>query len=195
MESGTQHRFGLQSWLCPLGKQAIGARFDVACMKLTETPLLLNTRLIGSDTPWTNGVTTKVLLVVVLEVSVWVVFFSLKFYDSLLETPRSRTSPTSGFRRGSVSRNSASTRWGQWWVSPKYSDLKCECCWIVLTYFWCLLPTRIRTFIRNLISVCYLDQRANTYFLTRVVKTQDILRKYFSVIDTFCVNLYQSCVS
>ena len=26
---------------------------------------------------------------------------------------------------------------------------KCECCWIVLTYFWCLLPTRIRTFIRN----------------------------------------------
>ena len=59
-----------------------------------------------------------------------------KIYDSLLETPRSRTSPTSGFRRGSVSRNSASTRWGRWWVSPKYTDQKCECCWIVLTYFW-----------------------------------------------------------
>ena len=25
----------------------------------------------------------------------------------------------SGFRRGSVSRNSASTRWGWWWLSPK----------------------------------------------------------------------------
>ena len=72
-----------------------------------------------------------------------------KIYDSLLETPRSRTSPTSGFRRGSVSRNSASTRWGRWWVSPKYSDQKCECCCIVLTYFWCLLPTSIRTFIRE----------------------------------------------
>ena len=72
-----------------------------------------------------------------------------KIYDSLLETPRSRTSPTSGFRRGSVSRDSASTRWGRWWVSPKYTDQKCECCWIVLTYFWCLLPIRIRTFIRD----------------------------------------------
>ena len=76
-----------------------------------------------------------------------------KIYDSLLETPRSRTSPTSGFRRGSVSRNSASTRWGRWWVSPKYTDQKRECCWIVLTYFWCLLPTRIRTFIRIHLTV------------------------------------------
>ena len=83
----------------------------------------------------------------------WPVFWwcsaMARIYDSLLETPRSRTSPTSDFRRGSVSRNSASTRWGRWWVSPKYTDQKCECCWIVLTYFWCLLPTRIRTFIRK----------------------------------------------
>ena len=49
-------------------------------------------------------------------------------------------------KRITVSCNLASTCWGWWLVSLKYTEQKCECC---LIYFWCLLPTRIRTFIRN----------------------------------------------
>ena len=28
----------------------------------------------------------------------------------------------------------------------KYNSQKCGCCWSVLNYFWCLLPTHIKTF-------------------------------------------------
>ena len=58
-----------------------------------------------------------------------------KIYDSLLETPRTRTPPTASSRSGSVSQNSATIRWGRRRVSPKYSDQKRECCWTVLIYF------------------------------------------------------------
>ena len=72
-----------------------------------------------------------------------------KIYDSLLETPRSRTPSMASSRSESVSQHSATIRWGRRRVSLKYSDQKCECCWTVLKFLWCLLPTRIKTFIQE----------------------------------------------
>ena len=59
-----------------------------------------------------------------------------KIYDSLLETPRSRTPSTASSRSESVSQHSATIRWGRRRVSLKYSDSKRECCWTVLKFLW-----------------------------------------------------------
>ena len=32
---------------------------------------------------------------------------------------------------------------GRWWVSPIYTDQKCECCWLISTYFWWVQPIRL----------------------------------------------------
>ena len=65
---------------------------------------------------------------------------------------------TASSRSGSVSQNSATIRWGRKGVSLKYSVRKLqkrECCWTFLNYPWCLLPTRIKTFIHK--KKCYSD--------------------------------------
>ena len=62
-----------------------------------------------------------------------------KIYDSLLETPRSRTPSTASSRSESVSQHSATIRWGRRRVSLKYSDQKRECCWTVLKFLWSLV--------------------------------------------------------
>ena len=61
---------------------------------------------------------------------------SLIQYNSLLKTPRTRTPPMASFR----SQSSATVRWRQ-------GRGLSECCWTVLNYLWCLLPTCIKTFI------------------------------------------------
>ena len=55
-----------------------------------------------------------------------------KIYDSLLETPRSRTPSTASSRSESVSQHSATIRWGRRRVSLKYSDFKT---WVLLNSF------------------------------------------------------------
>ena len=59
-----------------------------------------------------------------------------KIYDSLLETPSSKTPPTASSRSGSVSHNSATIRWGWRKVSPKYLVQNHECCLTDLNYLW-----------------------------------------------------------
>ena len=52
-----------------------------------------------------------------------------KIYDSLLETPRSRTPSTASSKSELVSQHSATIRWGRRRVSLKYSD---QTTWVLL---------------------------------------------------------------
>ena len=60
-----------------------------------------------------------------------------KIYDSLLETPRSRTPSTASSRSESVSQHSATIRWGRRRVSLNFSDQNREYCWTVLEFLSC----------------------------------------------------------